>query len=319
MRSSSAGWTVPELVGRGDEEHLRQVDRHFEVVVAERVVLRRVEHLEQRRRRVALEAGGHLVDLVEHEHRVHRAGLLQRLDDAAGDRADVGAAVAADLGLVAHAAERDAHELPLHRPRDRLAERRLADAGRADEAEDRPLHVAFQLADGEVLDDAFLDLVEVVVVLVEHAARFDRIEAIFGGRPTTAHRAASRCRSGASGTRATPPVMRSRRFDLAHGDGVDRLGQLGVLDALAQLRQLVAFAFAQLLLDRLQLLAQVVLTLRVGHLLLRLRLDLALQLEQRDLARQRRGDRLQLLERGRSPRAAPACRPASCRCSVAST
>ena len=69
------------------------------------------------------------------------------------------------------------------------------------------------------------------------------------------------------------------------------LGQLGVLDALAQLGELVALAFAELLLNRLHLLAQVVLTLRVGHLLLRLRLDLALQLEQRDLARERRGDR----------------------------
>ena len=38
-------------------------------------------------------------------------GLLHRLDDPAGQRADVGAPVAADLGLVAHAAERDAHEL----------------------------------------------------------------------------------------------------------------------------------------------------------------------------------------------------------------
>ena len=77
--------------------------------------------------------------------------------------------MAADLGLVAHAAERDAHELALHRPRDRLAERGLADAGRADEAQDRPLHVALELAHGEVLDDALLDLVEVVVILVEHA------------------------------------------------------------------------------------------------------------------------------------------------------
>ena len=67
----------PQLVGRGDEQHLRQVHRRFQVVVAERVVLRRVQHLEQRRGRVALEAGGHLVDLVEHEHRVHRARLLE--------------------------------------------------------------------------------------------------------------------------------------------------------------------------------------------------------------------------------------------------
>ena len=63
-----------------------------------------------------------------------RAGLLHHLDDLAGERADVGAAVAADLGLVAHAAEREAHELAVHRARDRLGERGLADARRAGEA-----------------------------------------------------------------------------------------------------------------------------------------------------------------------------------------
>ena len=66
-----------------------------------------------------------------------RAGLAQLGDDAAGHGADVGAAVAADVGLVAHAAERDADELAAHRLGDDLAERRLADARRADEAEDR--------------------------------------------------------------------------------------------------------------------------------------------------------------------------------------
>ena len=93
-------------------------------------------------------------------------------------RADVGAAVAANLRLVAHAAERDAHELAVHRARDRLAQRRLAHAGRTDEAENRSLHVALELPDRQVLDDAFFDLVEVVVILVEHAPRFDRIQAI---------------------------------------------------------------------------------------------------------------------------------------------
>ena len=79
-------------------------------------------------------------------------------------------------------------------------------------------------------------------------------------------------------------------------DGVHGLRQLRVLDPLAQLGELVALAFAELLLDRLELLAQVVLALRVGHLLLRLRFDLALQLEQRNLARQRGRHRLELLE-----------------------
>ena len=74
-----------------------------------------IEHLEQRRGRVAAEVGAELVDLVEDEHRVARLGAAQALDDLAGQRADVGAAVAADLGFVAHAAERDADELAAER------------------------------------------------------------------------------------------------------------------------------------------------------------------------------------------------------------
>jgi hypothetical protein len=57
-------------VRRGDEQALAQIERHAQVVVDERVVLRRVEHLEQRGRRVALEALPELVHLVEQEDRV---------------------------------------------------------------------------------------------------------------------------------------------------------------------------------------------------------------------------------------------------------
>ena len=103
-----------------------------------RVVLRRVEHLEQRARRIALERDAELVDLVEQEDRVLGAGLLHPLDDAAGHGADVGAPVAADVGLVARAAERDADVLAPHRAGDRLGDRRLADARRTDEQQDRP-------------------------------------------------------------------------------------------------------------------------------------------------------------------------------------
>jgi hypothetical protein len=83
----------------------------------------------------------HLVDLVEKEERVGLLGLLHRLDDLAGHRADIGAAVTADLGLVTHAAQRHAHEFAPGRLGDGPAERGLADAGRSDEAEDRPLQL----------------------------------------------------------------------------------------------------------------------------------------------------------------------------------
>ncbi len=152
-------------VGGGDEQHPRQVEVDLEVVVAERVVLRRVEHLEQRRGRVAPVVGTDLVDLVEDDDRVHGPGFAQRTHQAARLGPHVGATVPADLGLVAHAAERDPDELAPEGVGDRLAERRLADAGRPDEGQDgpgpAPVHrrqaaLGLQLAHGEVLEDALL-------------------------------------------------------------------------------------------------------------------------------------------------------------------
>ena len=105
-----------EVVRRGDEHHLGEVEREVQVVVAEGVVLRRVEDLEHRARRVAAEVGAHLVDLVDHEHGVARARVAQRADDRPRHRADVGAAVAADLGLVADPADRDPLEAAARAP-----------------------------------------------------------------------------------------------------------------------------------------------------------------------------------------------------------
>ena len=147
-----------------------------EIIVAERVVLLGIEHFEQRSAGIALDAGAELVDLVEHHHAVARAGLADRLDDVAGQRADIGAPMAADFGLVVHAAEADAHEFAVHGARDRLAERGLADAGRADEAQDRRLALRRELAHGEIFDDPPLDLVETVVVLVEDAPRLGDVD-----------------------------------------------------------------------------------------------------------------------------------------------
>jgi hypothetical protein len=113
-----------------DEHHVRQVVLDVEIVIQERVVLLGVEDFEERRGRIPAEVHRHLVHFVEQEHRVHRAGLLHHLDDLAGEGADVGAAMAADFRLVADAAERQPHELAVHRARDRLRERRLADSGR---------------------------------------------------------------------------------------------------------------------------------------------------------------------------------------------
>ena len=185
--------------------------------------------------------------------------------------------MAADLRLVLHAAQRQAHELAAQRARDRLAERGLAHAGRPDEAEQRALHLVLQLAHREVLDDALLDLLQAVVVLVEDPLRLREVEVVLAllapGQPD----------------HPVQPVAQGRRL---RGVGVhalqllelaldllqDRLRHPGLVGLLLErrdlLRQLVAFA--QLALDRLQLLAQEELALAPVHLALGLGRDLLL-------------------------------------------
>ena len=59
-----------ELICRGDEEYPRQVDRDLEVVIAEGMILRRVQHFEESRGRIPLDADRDLVDFVQHQYRV---------------------------------------------------------------------------------------------------------------------------------------------------------------------------------------------------------------------------------------------------------
>src|SRR5690606_32442960 len=100
--------------------------------------------------------------------------------DLAGEGADVRPAMSADLRLVADAAERQAHELPVHGAGDRLGERGLADARGAGERENRRLRLLDERAHREELEDALLDLVEPEVVLVEDGLGLLQIAAFLG-------------------------------------------------------------------------------------------------------------------------------------------
>ena len=166
--------------------------------------------------------------------------------------------MSADLRLVAHAAEGDADELAVEGAGDGAAERGLADAGRSDEAEDRPLHLlAAQLAHGEVFEDALLDLLEVVVILVEDLAGAGEIVVV--GRHHAPRQAGHPVEIGADdrglggvGMRALQPL--DLLLDLFLRLGRDQLlfdFLAVVLDFLGEL-----FPFAELGLNGLELLAQ---------------------------------------------------------------
>ena len=78
--------------------------------------------------------------------------------------------MASDLRFVVHAAQAHPDKLAVHGARDRLTERRLADTGRSDKAEDRRLALRRELAHCEIFDDPALDLLKPEMILVEDAA-----------------------------------------------------------------------------------------------------------------------------------------------------
>jgi hypothetical protein len=264
-------------------------------------------------------------------------------DEPTRHRADVGPAVAADLGLVVDSAERDPHEPARHRARDRLPERGLPDARRPDEAQDRllprlvlgrprrragvgrvcriggararprGLALLAELADREVVDEAVLHLLEVVVILVQGAVGGGEVDGAAGDlSPRERHDPIEpRPHHAALGRNGRHRLeARELAFDL----GADLGRQRQRLDALPELLHLRGprVVVAELALDGAELLAQHVVPLRLRELLGRLAGDLVHHLLHHELVlqqvdeppqqRERRLRREQLLARLRRER-----------------
>ena len=276
-------------IGRGHKEHLREVVIHVQIVVLEGDVLLRVQHFKQRRGWIAAEVRGHLVHLVQQEDGVARAGPLHVLDDLPRHGADIGAAMASNLGLVAHAAQREPDELAAGGLGDGHAQRGLAHARRPDEAEDGAFGILDQLADGKKFKNAILDFFQPIVVRVENffgvvdgAGFLGALLPRHGQQPVNVIAA-----HGGLGRHGRHGLQLLQLLD---GLVEHILGHAGGLDLLAQLVELALLAAAQFLLDGLDLLVEVVLFLRALHLPLDARLNVAVEVQLFDLHIQHVGD-----------------------------
>ena len=94
---------VEHIRGR-DEQHLRQIECHVEIVVAEARILLRIQRFQQRRSGVATEIAPDFIDLVEHENRIFGFGPPNTLNNLSGQRSDISSAMAANFRLVVHSA-----------------------------------------------------------------------------------------------------------------------------------------------------------------------------------------------------------------------
>ena len=154
-------------------------------------------------------------------------------------------------------AETDADERPIHGARDRLPQRGLADPRGPYEAQDRRLAMRRQFADREIFDDAALDLLQAVMILVENPSRLGNVDGLFGRqRPWQLDQPVEIAadHAGLAGRFRHALVAAHLLFRLAFR--LRRHPRLG--DRLVQLRDLLrlAVAFAQLTLNGRHLLAQ---------------------------------------------------------------
>mmetsp|Transcript_108233 Transcript_108233/g.231082 ORF Transcript_108233/g.231082 Transcript_108233/m.231082 type:complete len:500 (+) Transcript_108233:594-2093(+) len=161
-------WDRVRDISSAHKKNTAAVHRYVEIVIQEGAVLRGVQEFQQRRCRVALMSTTDLVDLIDEHQGVVRLNLLEALDDFPWHRSDVGPPVALDLCHIVETSDAKAVELAAQGLCNGSADRRLANAGRANEAENLALHGPTQDANRYELQDPLLHIVEPVMVPIEY-------------------------------------------------------------------------------------------------------------------------------------------------------
>ena len=253
-------------------------------MIAEGAVLLAVKRFEQCGGRVAPVVRAELIDLVEHEHGIPGAGLLNAGDDAPRHRADIGLPVAADLRFVVHAAEGDAGAFPVRCAGTAHGDARFADARRPYETEHPALDLRGELPYGKILQYTVLDLRKTVVILIQNLFRVGDIGDVL--RPLVPRKLKADVKIG-------PQHRAFRRPERLLGETGELLEKLfldlriesEIKDLPAVFVKIVRFGrFPQLLLDHAHLLAQEIVLLIFRHALRRRGLEILLDIHDLQLA-----------------------------------
>ena len=193
--------------------------------------------------------------------------------------------MAADFGFIAHAAQAVADEFTPGRLGDAAAKRGLANAGRADEAQDRPLQLVGARLHGQILDDPVLHLFQAEMIGIQHGLRRDDVLLHLAA---LAPRQAQQRIEIVANHRGFGRLRRHRLqlLQFAQRLFTGFLGEFDLLDLLFQLGDLVLFliGIAQLALDRLHLFVEIIFALGLLHLPLHAVTDLLFHLQHAHLA-----------------------------------
>mmetsp|Transcript_93760 Transcript_93760/g.235419 ORF Transcript_93760/g.235419 Transcript_93760/m.235419 type:complete len:246 (+) Transcript_93760:1481-2218(+) len=245
-------------------------------MIPESVILFWIQDLQERGGWIPAVVAPKLVNLINQHNRIRRLRDLEALYQLARHCPHVSTPVTAQLCNIMHAPDGEAVELPVQCSSDALADGSLADAWGSHQAHDLALHRLLQEADGNVLQDPLLDVLQAIMVLVEDVLRlldFLVLRVHLAPRQACEPLQVRPANVELGGRR----LERAKLRELGVDDFAGLLGQGLVLDCILELRDqglLVVLLNSELLLDLFHLLHEHKTLLLLGHVLLNLALDL---------------------------------------------
>ena len=263
-------------IGSSDEHDAAEVNRQLHEMVAERAVLLGIQHLKKRGGGIAAGVVCQLVDLVQHQQRIHRPCADECINDTTGHGTDVGLTVTADIRLVTDTAKRETGQLTIHSLGNRDGNGCLTNAGRANEAEDLALGLGIDLMDGDKLQNSLFHLLKAEMVAVKDSAGLGNIGAVAGVLIPRHIKAGIEIVADNRGLGAAEGLL-AKTIQLLAELFAHLVRELGIVDLLGVLLQFLVAVIAQFVLQHLHLLAKDHVLLHAGdagaHLLLHLHLE----------------------------------------------
>ncbi len=167
-----------QRIGRSHEEHLRQIQRHLQVMIPESAVLLAVQHLQQCREGVSLIVCTDLVNFIQKKQRIFHSRHADAVGDPSRHGSYIGLPVSPDLRLVPNPAQGNAYIGLFKRPRQGLRNGSLAGSRRSCQTEDRAFSLFRQSPHRKKFQYPLFDLLQSVVILLQHLLGKRKVRAV---------------------------------------------------------------------------------------------------------------------------------------------
>src|SRR5712692_2337191 len=161
-----------EHICGGNEQYLRKIEGHVEVIIAEGDVLLRIKCLQQCGSWIATEIPADFIDFVQHKYRIFRFGPPNTLDNMPGQRSNIGTPVAANFCLIMHTAQRNTNELASQSACNGFSQRSLAHTRGSYKTKDGTFHPGLQAPHRKIVQNAILNFLQIVVIGIQNFLGF---------------------------------------------------------------------------------------------------------------------------------------------------